>query len=152
MPNLATALKDEIRRLAKKEVKAATRSTRQAVAQYRRDIASLKRLVQVQLKDIAFLKVQERKRLHQPPTTDQPLEGVRFSVRTVRAQRQRLGLSAEDYSKLVGVSPITVYNWEHGKGRPRKERLAALVALRKVGRREALKKLEMLEGRSRKPA
>jgi hypothetical protein len=41
MPNLAATLKDEIRRLAKKEIKAQTDSTKQAVAQYRRDIANL---------------------------------------------------------------------------------------------------------------
>ena len=150
MPNLATALKDEIRRLAKKEINAATRSTKQAVAQYRRDIANLKRLVRVQQKEIAFLRIQERKRLSQPPSIDEPVEGVRFSARSVRAQRQRLGLSAEDFGKLVGVSPMTIYNWEHDKGRPKDDRLAAFVALRNVGKREAVKKLEMLAGRPRK--
>ena len=151
MPNLATALKDEIRRLAKKEIKTATRSTRQAVAQYRRDIATLKRLVQVQQKELAFLKAQERKRLEKhPQTTGDHVEGVRFSARSVRAQRQRLGLSAEDFATLVGVSPMTIYNWEHGKARPKNDRLAAFAALRNVGKREALKKLEMLQGRPRK--
>ena len=43
MPNIAAVLKDEIRRLAKKEIKAQVGSTKQAVAQYRRDIAELKR-------------------------------------------------------------------------------------------------------------
>ena len=61
MPNIAIVLKDEIRRLAKREVKADTSSTKRAVAQHRRDIARLKRLVQVQAKEIAFLKVQEKK-------------------------------------------------------------------------------------------
>ena len=150
MPNLATALKDEIRRLAKREIKAATGSTKQAVAQYRRDIATLKRQVRVQQKELAFLKTQERKRLSQPQTTDEPVEGVRFSARSVRAQRQRLGLSAEDFGKLVGVSPMTIYNWEHGKGRPKNDRLAAFAALRNVGKREAVKKLEMLAGRPKK--
>lgn len=147
MPNIATALRDEIRRLAKKEIKATTQSTKQAVAQHRRDIALLKRLVQMQQKEIRFLKTQESKRLNQPPTTEEPVEGVRFSARSVRAQRQRLGLSADDFAKLVGVSGLTIYNWEHGKARPKKERLGALFALRHVGKREALKKLEMLKGR-----
>ena len=42
------------------------------------------------------------------------------------------------------MSGLTVYNWENGKGRPKKERLAALVAVRRMGRREALAKLEAL--------
>jgi DNA-binding transcriptional regulator YiaG len=150
MPNLASMLKAEIRRLAKREIKAATRSTKQAVAQYRRDIAMLKRLVQVQQKEIQFLRTQEQKRLHQPQTTEHPVEGVRFSVRSVRAQRRRLGLSAEDFGKLIGVSAMTVYNWEHGKGRPKNYRLGAFAALRTIGKREAMKKLEMLIGLSKK--
>ena len=128
MPNIATVLKDEIRRLAKKEVKVNTSTTKGAVGQFRRDIAKLKRLVQTQQREIAFLKTQEQKRLGQPPIKEEDeLEGVRFSARSVRAQRQRLGLSRADYAKLVGVSPMTVYNWESGKSRPRKEQLAALV-------------------------
>ncbi|MGA2620780.1 MAG: helix-turn-helix domain-containing protein [Thermoguttaceae bacterium] len=145
MPNIAAVLKDEIRRLAKREIKANTSSTKQAVAQYRRDIAKLKRQVQAQQKEVDFLKAQERKRLGQPQAQgEEELEGVRFSARSVHAQRQRLGLSQQDYAKLVGVSPMTIYNWESGNSRPRSEQLAALVAVRKLGKREAIKKLEML--------
>jgi hypothetical protein len=43
---------------------------------------------------------------------------------------------------LVGVSGLTVYHWEHGVNRPRNAQLAALVALRGIARREALKQLE----------
>jgi hypothetical protein len=43
MTTLAIALKDEIRRLARKEIKAQTLRTTRAVAQYRREIARLKR-------------------------------------------------------------------------------------------------------------
>jgi len=151
MPNIAAVLKDEIRRLAKREIKASTSSTKGAVAQYRRDIAKLKRQMQTQGKEIAFLKVQEQKRLGQAPTAEEPLDGIWFSARSVRAQRQRLGLSQPDYAKLVGVSSMTIYNWEAGKSRPRGEQLAALVAVRKFGKREALQKLEMLKDRPRKP-
>lgn len=149
MPNIATVLKDEIRRLAKKEIKSATGATKQAVAQHRRDIALLKRLVHVQQKEIRFLKTQESKRLKQPPTAEEPAEGQRFSARSVRAQRQRLGLSAADFAKLVGVSGLTIYKWEKGQGRPRKNRLGVLFSLRHIGKREAMKKLEMLKGRSK---
>ena len=72
----------------------------------------------------------------------------------MKAQRSRLGLSAADYGKLVGVSGLTIYNWEHGKARPRKAQLATLVAARGIGKREALKKLAELmpnKGRGRKP-
>jgi DNA-binding transcriptional regulator YiaG len=152
MPNLAATLKEEIQRLARKEIRAQTGSTKQAVAQYRREIAKLKRQVREQEKKIAFLEAQEQKRLGQPKAADESLEGVRFSARSVKAQRERLGLSAADYAKLAGVSALTIYNWEHGKSRPRKEQLAALVAIRGIGKREALTKLELLKAKEQRAA
>ena len=145
MPNIAAVLKDEIRRLARREIKAETGATKQAVAQYRGDIAKLKRTVQAQQKEIAFLKVQERKRVGQPQAAEAgALEGVRFSVRSVRATAAA-GAVAGGFRQAPGVSPLTIYFWEIGKARPKKERLAALVAVRKLGKREAIKKLEMLQ-------
>ncbi len=145
MPNIASALKQEIVRLTKKEIRSTTGATKQAVAQHRRDIALLKRLVQLQQKEIRFLKAQESRRFSQTPTETEPEKGTRFSARSVRSQRARLGLSAEQFAKLVGVSSLTVYNWENSRGRPRKNRLGALFALRHIGRREAVRKLELLK-------
>jgi DNA-binding transcriptional regulator YiaG len=150
MPDLAGALKEEIRRLARKEIRAETGTTKQAVAQYRREIAKLKREVQTQQKKITFLEAQERRRLEEPQAAEDATQGVRFSARSVKSQRQRLGFSAADYAKLVGVSPLTIYNWEHGKSRPRKEQLAALVAVRGIGKRQALARLELLEAQAEK--
>ena len=152
MPNLAATLKEEIQRLAKKEIKAQTGSTKQAVAKYRGEIASLKRQMREQEKKIAFLEVQEQKRLEQPQATGESAEGIRFSARSVKAQRERLGLSAANYAKLVGVSGLTIYNWEQEKSRPRKEQLAALVAVRGIGKREALAKLELIKAKEEKAA
>ncbi len=148
--NLAGILKDAMRRLARKEIRAETGKTRTAVTQYRRDIARLKREVQSQRKEIAFLKAQEKKRLGQQPTAVEPKEKVRFSARSVRAQRKRLKLSAADYGKLVGVSGLTVYSWEHGNSRPRKAQLAGLVAARGIGKREATAKLEVLKAKKQR--
>jgi len=103
-------------------------------------IAKLKKLLGQQAKTIAHLKKHTQK--GQPQAAVEPLNGVRFSVRSVKAQRKRLGLSAEKYAKLVGVAALTIYSWESGKTRPRKAQLAALVAVRGIGKREALKRLE----------
>lgn len=66
----------------------------------------------------------------------------------MKAQRKRLGLSAEKYAKLVGVSSLTIYSWEAGKSKPRKAQFDALVAVRGIGKREAMKRLaEMKKGR-----
>jgi DNA-binding transcriptional regulator YiaG len=144
MPNIASILKEEIRRLAKKEVKAQVGTTKRAVVQYRRDIANLKRVLSQQEKEINLL-TKRAQQQGQPLVGEESSESVRFSARSVKAQRSRLGLSAADYGKLVGVSGLTVYNWEHGTSRPRKAQLAALVAVRGIGKREALLKLAELE-------
>ena len=70
----------------------------------------------------------------------------------MKSQRERLGFSAADYAKLVGVSELTIYNWEQGKTRPRKEQLAALVAVRGIGKREALVKLELFKAKEERAA
>ena len=148
MPNIAAVLKDEIRRLARKEVKSQVGQTRKLAAAHRREIAGLKRLLDQQSRQIRLL----QKRTEQSVVTAEQGESetTRFSARSVKAQRKRLGLSATDYGKLLGVSGITVYSWESGKNRPRKAQLAALVAVRGIGKREALKRLaEMSDPKSK---
>jgi len=150
MPNIAGVLTEEICRLAKKEIKAQVGKTQKAAAQYRRDIAKLKRLMSQQEKEIKLLK-KRTEHQDQPQTDLNEMESVRFSARSVKAQRQRLGLSAADYGKLVGVSGLTIYNWEHEKARPRKAQLVALVAVRGIGKREAMMKLAQLGAAKKKP-
>ncbi len=144
MTTLAIALKDEIRRLARKEIRKQTGTTSRAVAQYRREIAQLKRQQREHEKKIAFLEATTRKNLQLRSAPTELNGDTRFSARSVAAQRQRTGLSAANYATLVGVSPLTIYNWEHNKSRPRKEQFAALVALRGLGKREAQAKLSLL--------
>jgi DNA-binding transcriptional regulator YiaG len=148
MPNLAIALNDEIRRLARKEIKAQTGRTARAVSQYRGDIAQLKR----QQRDLEAKVTRLEARLTDAkPASTAALNGdARFSARSVKAQRRRTGLSAADYAKLVGVSPLTIYHWEHNKSRPRQEQFAALIALRGLGKREAQAKLELVARANKK--
>ena len=142
MTTLANALKEEIRRLARKEIKASTQSMAKAVAQYRKEIAKLKRQVRDHEKAIAALRSQ---RLHEPKLAAETT--LRFSARSAKAQRAKTGLSAADYATLVGVSALTIYNWENGKSRPRKEQFAALASLRGIGKREAIRRLEEMNKR-----
>lgn len=46
-----------------------------------------------------------------------------FSPDAVREDRERLQLSASDYAELVGVSMLTIYNWEKGRSQPRTKQL-----------------------------
>ena len=147
MPNLSTVLRDEIRRLTRKELRQDMTVLAKSSAQHRREIAPPKRRVRTLERTIDFLKRQETRRLGRKPPVEHA-EGARFSAKGLRAHRARLGLSAKDYGRLVGVSGLTVYNWESGKSRPRAQQLAAIVAVRGLGKREAGKRLELLDGRS----
>ena len=144
MSTLATALKDEIRRVARKEIKQETKKLSEAVTRYRSDIAALKKRLNACEKKLSYFEGQERKKISEPAELTE--ENVRFSSRSVKSQRAKTGLSAADYGKLIGVSALTVYNWEQGKSKPRKQQLASLVAIRGIGKREAKAKLELMAG------
>ena len=64
-----------------------------------------------------------------------------FNGKAVAAERKRLGLSAADYGELVGVSMLTIYNWEKGKSVPREAALEKWLAVRGIGKAKAEKKL-----------
>jgi len=147
MANLASLLNENIRRVARREIRGQTQKTRRLTTQHRRDIAALKRQLAALARTVAFLEKQEQRRVASPPPLPQEVKGVRFSARSVKAQRARLGLSAKDFGRLVGVSALTIYSWESGKSRPRQKQLAGLAAIRHLGKREARQRLEVLGGR-----
>lgn len=64
-----------------------------------------------------------------------------FSPDKVYEERQRLELSAADYAQLVGVSPLTIYNWEHGRSKPRAAQLSRWLDVHGIGKREAWRRL-----------
>src|SRR5436190_16367211 len=68
MSNLALTLNDHIRRLARREIKAETKTTRRLTALYRRDIAALKRQVASLRKTVTFLESQEKRHVGERPT------------------------------------------------------------------------------------
>jgi predicted transcriptional regulator len=68
----------------------------------------------------------------------------RFVAKGLRPQRKRLGLSATEYGKLLGVSAQSIYNWERELASPRTEQLSKLAALRGIGKRQAAEKLKQL--------
>jgi DNA-binding transcriptional regulator YiaG len=141
MPNLGTALKAEITRLAIKVVKQHLAPQQKASADHRRHIAALKREIAA-LKKLATSTAKATKTLPAKPAADGTSTKMRFQAKGLRTLRARLALSAGDFGKLAGVSGQTVYNWEQEKAEPRQAQLAGLAALRGIGKREALARLE----------
>ena len=144
MRNLVQALKSEITRLAKKEVKAQTAALRAASSKYRHEISDLKRVTKDLERRLALMDRQERKRAEKPPPVDLA-EGRRFSAKGLRSHRARLGLSAEDYGLLAGVSGQMIHKYEQGRTKPRRAQVAKLVTMRGVGKREARLRLQQLQ-------
>ena len=132
MPNFASALKEEIVRLARKELRNETEKLKKASTAHRSEIAALKRRVAALEKQL----VQVSKRSAAKEVPDAATK-VRFSAKGLATHRQRLGLSAADMGALLGVSAQSIYLWEAGKTKPRQQQLDAIAALRKMGKREA---------------
>ena len=137
MGKLEQFFRSEMVRLSKREmnrvwvpVKRDVRSLKRTVSQLRKTIRALEQFADRQRKQLA----QEEAQLTAPPDT---VKKSRFSPRLIRALRKRLGLSQRELAILSGVTVGAVHQWETGKFIPKEEKKGVLVALRKLGRREA---------------
>ena len=147
MPNIATALKEEIARVARKQNKNESQALKKASAQYRSDIAALKRRIgslEVMIRKLGKGTLQSKASQSKGDGDRENSGNVRFSAKGLANHRTRLGLSAADMALLVGCSGQSIYKWEEGKSRPRAAQVASLVKVRKYGKREALAQLEIL--------
>ena len=143
MPNIAVALREEISRLARKEIRSQKESLRKASTQHRKQIAEMKGRVSELERKVGFLEKQMRREMPSH-VSEADAEGLRFSAKGLRSNRKRLGLSAADYGMLIGVTGQTVYSWEREVSSPRKQQLAILANLRRMGKKEVRERLEQL--------
>ena len=153
MPNIATVFKAEITRLARKEVREDSDGLRKAIATQRTEIAGLKRRLQ-ELEGMVKKLAKGQSAISVRPAAPVSSEsgesngtGLRFRAKGMAANRKRLGLSASDFALLVGTTGQSVYAWEAGKAKPRPDALAAIAALRGIGKLEAEARLAALKGR-----
>ncbi len=139
MSTFANQLKAEIARISKKEARSESVQLKKSSTQYRSDIAALKR----RLAALESMVGKLHKQAHKEAKTVEPAEsgGLRFRVGGFASLRKRLGLTANQMGVLLGVSGQSVYKWEQAKARPRASQLAAIAALRKMGKREVAERL-----------
>lgn len=138
MANIASFLKSEISRLARKEVRSEIEVLRKSSARYRSDIAALKKQLAAQTKLVAQLRKGKATALTKAPEQNAKL---RFRADGFASLRKKLGLSAADMGRLLGVSPQTVYHWEKGQAKPRASQMAAIAEVRRLGKRGAAARL-----------
>lgn len=144
MPNIASILKAEISRVARKEVRGETTGLKKSSATHRSEIAALKRRLQTLEQELRRLGKASAKAAPAEAAEDSTERALRFSAKGLASQRKRLGLSAADCGLLVGASSQSIYNWEEGKARPRAKHLGSISALRGMGKKEAAARLEAL--------
>lgn len=139
MPNIASALKAEISRVARKAIREETSSLKQGIAAYRSEIAALKRRTQALEQQLR----RSQKVVTQSTASRQAEEpsNLRFSAKGLATNRQRLGLSLKDFGTLLGASALSVYKWERGEVRPRQRYLAAIAEIRSIGKKKAAARL-----------
>lgn len=150
MPNIASVLKAEITRLARKELRDESEGLKKAVASQRAEIASLKRRLHeleatVKRLTKAQAPVGARHRAPADVASPEAASGQRFSAKGMSSNRKRLGLSAADFGLLVGATGQSIYAWESGKATPRQQAVTAIAALRGVGKRQVAERLAALK-------
>lgn len=148
MPNIASVLKEEIARVARKESRGDNQKLKKSSAQYRTDIAALKRRVLALEKLVTRLGKPSRRASAAAGNESAEETGtrLRFSAKGLASQRKRLGLSAAEAGAIIGVSGQSIYKWEDAKARPRASQLPGIATLRGMSKKQAAAKLAELAG------
>jgi DNA-binding transcriptional regulator YiaG len=150
MGKIESTIKAEIQRLAKHEVKVAFRPLRKEVWGIRLKLSNL-------LKGFAPLNrwakeiLESRSKEAKLTASPEEVKASRFTPERIRHLRMKLGISQRELGVLVGATNGAVLSWEKGKFKPQREKKAALVALRKVRKRDVKKMLsEKAVGKGKK--
>lgn len=149
MPDLTTVLKDEIRRLARKEIKSSVGELKKQVTEQRKQISALRqRVANLEVEKKRLVKrvasVQDAGQEAEAAAEESPALRARFSGKSIQKLRDKLRLTQAELAQLAGVSPQAVYQWER-KGGPLRLRNAtkeALVQVRALGLRDVRRQLE----------
>jgi len=144
MPNLSTVLKEEITRLARKQITAEIGPLKKRLVQQRKVIAALKDEQVAMKRELAALS----RRAPAAAAVAETEGKRRFRVDGFRTFRARLGLSARDLARLLEVSEQTIYNWEGAATRPQPSMVEAITALRGLGKRALMARLEKMKAAS----
>lgn len=157
MPDLISVLKQEIQRLARKEIKAEMDEARKRMTEQRKTIAEFRRRIEALEKQntklakrtaaVAAAAAPEfaaREEAQAQSAEERSGYGPRFSGESITRLRQKLNLTQAEFAKLAGVSPQSVYQWERkgGKLRLRNATKEALMQMRGMGVREARRQLD----------
>ena len=155
MSTIADVLKQEIARVARKELKGEIAAVRKLTSAHRSEIAALKR----EVKALSGLVKGLQKGLSRPVATSRsaaredakvPKElsakrrgmAPEFNAEQLASHRADLGLTQAQMARLIGASSLSVYKWESGKVQPRAAQREQIVAALKLGKRAVKARLQ----------
>ena len=141
MPDIKAVLSEEIRRLAKKEIRTALIPLVKTVTEQRHTISELKKRIAVLEKS----GITEKAVRESDTAPAEKIKKLRLNASGIVRVRSKLKLTQNEFAKLLGVSLHTVSFWELGKASPRAEAKAAICALRSAGKREIKRRLAAAE-------
>ncbi len=142
MPNILVVLKSEITRLSRKEAKKYMLPLKERLSIISRNIILKKQEIAQLEKRVARLeKLAAASATAAPSVPPAEIDKARVTPRLVKSQRKRLKISQQQLAQLLGVSAAAVRSWEQGRTLPRKENLVSFVAIRKLGVKEARRRL-----------
>ena len=139
MGKLESTIKLEIQRLAKREVRATFFPLRREVRTIRLRLSSLSKNFSVLKRMTKELHLEEAK--PKLEATPEEVKASRLTPDRIRGLRKKLGISMRELGVLTGSSLSSILSWEKGKFKPRGDKKAALVGLRKLRKRDVRKLL-----------
>tara|TARA_Y100001960_G_C14357698_1_gene672744 strand:- start:46 stop:480 length:435 start_codon:yes stop_codon:yes gene_type:complete len=137
MPDVASVLRDEIRRLARKEIKSATSTQSKQVRDLKNVVRALRREVASLQKELSASRRSAAAANGQSAGKEEENKAIRLSPKSIRNHRKRLKLSQAQLGQLLGVSTTTVVFWESGRTAPRGSNRHALAEVRTLGKKDA---------------
>lgn len=151
MSDLVQAIKGEITRLSRKEIKKVQVALKAELSKLRKEVSTLRGAVSELKKEnkaLRSLKVSAGKVA--PESADKNEKpGIRPTVKSVKRLRAKLGLGQDDFATLCGVGRITVSRWEQGDGRVVFRGVATakrFAEVMEMGKAQAIKELEAIKG------
>jgi DNA-binding transcriptional regulator YiaG len=133
---LETVIKEAIARGARRQVRVGVTPLRREVVRLRRKVTDLQATVTTLRRNAVGWKRLMEAASAIPHVSEEDAKAARLSPRLIESVRRRLGLSQMALARLVGVSAAAVAHWVAGDSTPTGQNRAALVGLRKVGKRE----------------
>lgn len=143
MPDLKNLLNDEIRRLARKEIRIAMETVSAQISAQKKTISDMKK----QIADLEkMLRKSNPEKIAELEEAAENEDGkIRLNAAGIIRIRKKYKLTQAELAKLLNVATHTVSIWELGKSAPRAAMKQKICDLRTLGKREINARLAALE-------